>query len=88
MKSLLLCLVGIIAPVLSFAAGEKPGPVAYVMIETRDLTQLDAAFTSASTRDEPIEGAHHGVSALVHNFQAALYRDFPDPHRKQGEEKF
>ncbi|MCF8507213.1 MAG: hypothetical protein RIR41_3023 [Pseudomonadota bacterium] len=59
-----------------------------ILIETRDLTQLDAAFTSASTRDEPIEGAHHGVSALVHNFQAALYRDFPDPHRKQGEEKF
>lgn len=59
-----------------------------ILIETRDLTQLDAAFTSASTRDEPVEGAHHGVSSLVHNFQAALYRDFPDPHRKHGEEKF
>ncbi len=59
-----------------------------VLIETRDLTQLDAAFTAASTRDEPIEGAHHGISSLVHNFQAALYRDFPDPHRKHGEEKF
>lgn len=37
MKSLRLCLVGIIAPIVTFAAGEKPGPVAYVMIETRDL---------------------------------------------------
>ena len=59
-----------------------------ILIETRDLAQLDAAFTAASTRDEPIEGAHHGVSSLVQNFQAGLYRDFPDPHRKHGEEKF
>jgi len=37
MKSLLIGLVGVIAPILAFAAGAKPGPVAYVMIETRDL---------------------------------------------------
>jgi hypothetical protein len=59
-----------------------------ILIETRDLAQLDAAFTAASTRDEPIEGAHHGVNSLVHNFQAALYREYPDPHRKHGEETF
>lgn len=59
-----------------------------ILIETRDLAQLDSAFTAASAREEPVEGAHHGVSALVHNFQAALYRDFPDPHRKHGEERF
>ncbi len=59
-----------------------------ILIETLDLAQLDAAFTAASTRDEPIEGAHQGVNSLVQNFQAALYRDYPDPHRKHGEERF
>ena len=59
-----------------------------ILIETRDLAQLDAAFTAVSTRNEPVEGAHHGVNALVQNFQAALYRDFPDAHRQHGEERF
>jgi hypothetical protein len=59
-----------------------------VLIETRDLAQLDAAFTAASARAEPIESLHHGVNSLVTNFVAALYRDFPDPHRLRGEERF
>ncbi len=59
-----------------------------ILIETRDLAQLDAAFTAVSTRNEPVEGAHHGVNSLVVNFQAALYRDFPDAHRQHGEERF
>jgi hypothetical protein len=46
----------------------------HVMIETQDLTQLDRVFQAVSTRAE--------------NFKAALYRDFPDPHRRTGEEKF
>jgi hypothetical protein len=59
-----------------------------VLIETRDLAQLDAAFTAVAARDEPIEGEHHGVNSLVTNFRAALYRDFPDPHRVRGQERF
>jgi len=59
-----------------------------VLVETRDLAQLDAAFTAVSSRDEPIESAHHGVNSLVTNFQAALYRDFPDPNRVTGQERF
>ena len=59
-----------------------------ILIEKRDLAQLDAAFTSASRRNEPIEGAHYGVNSLVANFQAGLYRDFPDAHRRHGEERF
>ena len=59
-----------------------------ILIETRDLAQLDAAFTGVSTRSEPVETAHYGVNALVQNFQAALYRDFPDAHRQHGEERF
>lgn len=59
-----------------------------ILIETRDLAQLDAAFQLVSGRQEPVEGAHHGVNSLVTNFQASLYRDFPDPHRVVGEERF
>ena len=59
-----------------------------VLIETRDLAQLDAAFAAVSARTDPIEQAHHAVNSLVTNFRAALYRDFPDPHRVRGEERF
>jgi hypothetical protein len=59
-----------------------------ILIETRDLAQLDAAFSAVSTRNEPVEGAHHGVNSLVVNFQAALYRDFPDANRQHGQERF
>jgi hypothetical protein len=68
--------------------GLGSGPEFKVLIETRDLQQLDAAFAAVSTRDEPIESAHHGVNALVTNVQAALYRDFPDPQRVTGQERF
>lgn len=59
-----------------------------ILIETRDMAQLDSAFKAASSRAEPAEGVHHGVNSLVTNFQAALYRDFPDPHRRRGAERF
>lgn len=59
-----------------------------VLIETRDLAQLDEAFRAVSSRTEPVEAAHHGVNSLVVNFQAGLYRDFPDPHRETGAERF
>jgi hypothetical protein len=59
-----------------------------ILIETRNLAQLDAAFAAAARRDEPVESAHYGVNSLVQNFQAALYRDFPDAHRQHGEERF
>lgn len=59
-----------------------------VLIETRDLAQLDEAFREVSTRSDPVEGRHHGVNSLVTGFAAALFRDFPDPHRVHGEERF
>ena len=59
-----------------------------VLLETRDLAQLDAAFELVSGRGADIEGAHHGVNSLVTNFQASLYRDFADPHRQTGHELF
>jgi hypothetical protein len=69
---------------LGFGAGTE----FKLMIETRDMAQLDAAFRHVATRAEPVEGAHHGVNSLVVNFQAALWRDFPDPMRQRGAEKF
>ena len=59
-----------------------------ILIETRDLAQLDEAFRLVSGRDDPIESFHHGVNSLVTNFQASLYRDFPDAHRTVGHERF
>jgi hypothetical protein len=59
-----------------------------VLIETTDLAQLDQAFQSVSSRQDPIESAHHGVNSLVTNFRASLYRDFPDAQRTVGQERF
>jgi hypothetical protein len=60
----------------------------HIMIEVTGLAQLDHAFERAATRSEPIEGFHFAVNSLVRNAQFALYRDFPDPVRKHGEERF
>jgi len=69
---------------LGFGAGQE----FKLLIETRDMAQLDAAFSHVASRAEPVEGAHHGVNALVTNFSASLWRDFPDPVRQRGAEKF
>ena len=60
----------------------------HFMIETRDLTQLDKAFSLAAERREPTEGVHNALNSLVTNLTFALYRDFPYAHRHEGEEKF
>jgi len=60
----------------------------HIVIETRDLAQLDAAFSLAASRREPTEGVHFGINSQVQNVTFALYRDFPDPVRHEGDEKF
>lgn len=60
----------------------------HIIIETRDMAQLENAFQRVSGRREPIESFHFGVNSLVENLTFALYRDFPDAHRHRGEEKF
>lgn len=60
----------------------------HIMIEVRDLAQLEAAFQHVAGRAEPVEGFHHGVNSLVANPVFALTRDFPDPVRQRGEERF
>jgi hypothetical protein len=70
--------------------GLKPSELREFMIqlEFRDLAQLDRAFTVVGTRDEPIESLHHAVNSQVQDTLFALYRDFPDPMRVSGQEKF
>lgn len=60
----------------------------HLMMEVRDLAQLDSAFKHVATRAEPVEGFHFGVNSLVQNARFALYRDFPDPQRQRGAELF
>jgi len=60
----------------------------HLVIEVKDLAQLDRAFERVSGRREPVEGFHFGVNSLVQNARFALYRDFPDASRHRGEEKF
>jgi len=60
----------------------------HIMIEASGLAQLDLAFAEVARRAEPTESLHFAVNSLVSSAQFAIYRDFPDPFRKQGEEKF
>ena len=60
----------------------------HLMIEVRDLAQLEAAFQLVAGRRDPVEGLHFGVNSLVVSPVFALYRDFPDPVRHRGEERF
>jgi len=60
----------------------------HLIIEVKDLAQLDAAFNLVASRRDPVEGFHHGMNSLVQNAIFALYRDFPDPVRHHGEERF
>lgn len=60
----------------------------HIMIETRDLAQLDEAFRHVGARSEPTESKHFDVNSVARNIRFALYRDFPDPFRETGEERF
>ncbi|MCP5426004.1 MAG: hypothetical protein H6970_13200 [Gammaproteobacteria bacterium] len=60
----------------------------HIVIEVRDLAQLDQAFRTVSTRSNPVEALHAAVNQSACDVTFALYRDFPDPHREQGDEKF
>jgi hypothetical protein len=56
----------------------KPSPSLYAIgpeLTSRDVRDLVA-----------IEGKH--VNSLVQNVRFALYRDFPDPQRQRGAERF
>jgi len=60
----------------------------HIQIEVDDLAQLDRAFHAVSERSDPVEELHARVNQSVTDLQFALYRDFPDPHRRRGAERF
>ena len=60
----------------------------FLSIEVRDLAQLDRAFLTVSERREPIESIHAAVNQQICELRSALYRDFPDPQRVRGQERF
>lgn len=60
----------------------------HVVIEFRDLAQIDEAFGQVATRAGTLEELHGAVNQRVLNFTAALYRDFPDGVRETGGERF
>jgi hypothetical protein len=60
----------------------------HLVIEARDLAQLEAAFAHVATRADPVESFHHAVNSQVTGIQFALYRDFPDAVRQHGQERF
>lgn len=68
--------------------GPEDLPEFHIMVEVTGLAQLDAAFGHVATRAEPVEGLHHCVNSLVSKVKFALYRDFPDPMRETGAERF
>lgn len=53
----------------------------HCVVRTKDLAQLDSAFSLVATRDGQIEHLHRPVYAAVTDFVSALERDFPDPER-------
>ncbi len=59
-----------------------------LIMEVRDLAQLDRAFQHVGTRGGEVEGRHFAVNSKVRDAVFALYRDFPDSVRRFGEEKF
>lgn len=53
-------------------------PEWHVMIETRDLAQLDTAFNALAPKEGEDHERHFAANAMVTNLKFALYRDWPD----------
>jgi hypothetical protein len=50
----------------------------HILIETKDLTQLEKAFRAAAERSGEVEKLHAAVYSRVTNARFGLARDFPD----------
>lgn len=55
-----------------------------LLVEVRDLSQLDAAFDRVAAREAPEEEIHFAVNRCIGDVSFGLYRDFPDPQRQRG----
>jgi hypothetical protein len=60
----------------------------HITIEFENLAQMQEAFDHVATRADPVESLHQVVNSKVQDVYFALYRDFPDPGRVSGQEKF
>ena len=60
----------------------------HITLDFDNMSQMDGAFGRVSARADPVESFHHAVNSKVQDVFFALYRDFPDPHRVTGQEKF
>lgn len=60
----------------------------HIMLDFENLAELDETFNHVASRNDPVESFHHAVNGRVNNVRFALYRDFPDPVRQTGNEKF
>jgi hypothetical protein len=63
-------------------------PEWHITLDFQSLAQMDQAFGEVSTRAQPVEGLHQAVNSKVKDIFFALYRDFPDPGRQRGQERF
>jgi uncharacterized protein DUF6614 len=63
-------------------------PEWHITLDFESLSHMDNAFNHVSSRADPIESFHHAVNSKVKEVFFALYRDFPDPGRVTGQEKF
>lgn len=68
--------------------GPSQLPEFHILLEFNNLTQLDDAFAHVASRGDPVESFHHAVNSKVRDVLFALYRDFPDPNRTRGQERF
>lgn len=60
----------------------------HITVEFANMNQMQVAFDTVSSRADPIESLHHIVNSQVQDVFFALYRDFPDATRVQGQERF
>ena len=63
-------------------------PQWHITIDFENLAQMDVAFGQVASRADPVESFHYAVNSKVQDIFFALYRDFPDPGRITGQEKF
>ena len=71
---------------LGLAPPQLPGW--HITLDYEGMGQMDRAFGQVSARADPVESFHQAVNSKVRDVFFALYRDFPDPQRLSGQEKF
>lgn len=68
--------------------GHPALPEWHITVDFENMSQMDRAFGHVATRADPVESFHQAVNSKVRDIFFALYRDFPDPQRVSGQEKF